>query len=64
MYYTGSGIARDPVEAWKWLTLSSQGLRGEARDIVDRNLAAIEGELSPAALAEAKRRAAAWNPRK
>jgi TPR repeat protein len=64
MYYTGDGALRDPVEAWKWLTLASRGLKGEARDIAKRNIAAIEGELAPDALAEAKRRAAAWKPRK
>jgi len=64
MYYTGAGVARDLVEAWKWLTLAAQGLRGEAGDIVQRNIAAIEGELAPDALADAKRRVSAWKKRK
>ena len=64
MYYTGAGVARDPIEAWKWLTLAARGLQGEARDIADKNIAAIERELTPEALTEAKRRAAAWQPRK
>ena len=64
MYYTGAGVTRDPVEAWKWLTLAGNGLRGEAGDIVARNIAAIEGELSPAALRDAKGRVAAWKKRK
>ena len=64
MYYTGAGVARDLVEAWKWLTLAANGLRGEAGDIVQRNIAAIEGELSPAALLDAKRRVGAWKKRR
>lgn len=64
MYYTGAGVVRDPLEAWKWLTLASHGLQGDAREIAERNVAAIERELPPDALAEAKRRAAAWTPRK
>lgn len=64
MYYTGAGVARDPIEAWKWLTLAASGLRGDARDISDKNLRAIESELTPEALSEAKRRTAAWKPHK
>ncbi len=64
IYYTGAGVARDTVEAWKWLTLATRGLKGEAKDIATENITAIERELSPDALAEAKRRTAAWRPRK
>jgi uncharacterized protein len=60
MYYTGGATARDPIEALKWLTLSADGLQGEARDIALRNIAAIEKELSPGDITEAKRRVAAW----
>ena len=60
MYYTGGATARDPIEAPKWLTLSADGLQGEARDIALRNIAAIEKELSPGDITEAKRRVAAW----
>ena len=64
LYYTGAGIARDPIEAWMWLTLATRGLRGDAREIAAQNISAIEQELAPEALAEAKRRVAAWQPRK
>lgn len=64
IYYTGAGIARDPIEAWMWLTLATSGLRGDAREITEQNLSAIESELSPDALSEAKRRAAGWKPQK
>ena len=64
LYYTGTGIARDPIEVWKWLTLATRGLRGNAREIAVQNITAIEKELAPEALAEAKRRVAAWQPGK
>lgn len=64
MYYTGAGTVRDPVEAWKWLTLAVRGLAGDAKEIATQNIAAIERELSPDALEEAKRRVAAWRPQK
>lgn len=64
MYYTGAGVGRDPIEAWKWLTLATSGLRGDARDFTEKNLSAIENELSPDDLSEAKRRAAGWKPKK
>lgn len=64
LYYTGAGVERDPVEAWKWLTLAARGLKGESNEIATKNIAAIERELSPDALAEAKRRTDAWQPRK
>lgn len=64
LYYTGAGIERDPVEAWKWLTLAARGLQGKAGELAAQNIAAIERELAPDALAEAKRRADAWQPRK
>lgn len=64
MYYTGAGIDQDSIEAWKWLTLAVSGLRGDAREIAEQNLRAIESELSSDALAEAKRRVEAWKPHK
>lgn len=64
MYYTGAGITRDPIEAWKWLTLATSGLRGDARDIAEKNLSAIERELSPDDLSEARRRATGWKQQK
>ncbi|NKB56233.1 MAG: hypothetical protein GKS00_07850 [Alphaproteobacteria bacterium] len=64
MYFMGAGVPRNPVEAWKWLTLAARGLRGDAHDIAAKNIGAIEDELTPDALADAKRRVAAWKPRK
>lgn len=64
IYYTGAGVARDAVEAWKWLTLAARDLKGEAKDIAAQNISAIERELTPADLAEAKHRTEAWRPAK
>jgi TPR repeat protein len=64
MYYTGAGVVRDTVEAWKWLTLAAAGLKGEARDLARKNIAAIEGEMAAGDLAEAKRRVAEWQAKR
>ena len=60
LYFTGAGVARDPVEAWKWLTLSAEDLKGKGREIALKNRAVIEKEMTPAQIAEARKRVAAW----
>lgn len=62
--YTHAGVACDAVDAFKWLTLVARGRNGEAKNIATQNFSAIERELSSDALAEAKRRTAAWRPAK
>ena len=64
LYYTGAWVAPDPIEAWKWPALATGGLRGDAHEIAAQNITAIEKELAPEALAEAKRQVAAWQSRK
>jgi len=59
-YFTGVGVPRDPVEAWKWLTLSSDDLKGKGREIAIENRKVIEREMTPAQIAEARRRVADW----
>lgn len=59
-YFTGVVVQRDPVEAWKWLTLSSDDLKGAGRDIALENRKVIEKEMTPAEIAEAKKRVADW----
>jgi TPR repeat protein len=60
LYFTGVGVPRDPVEAWKWLTLSAEDLTGKGRDIALKNRTVIEREMTPAQLADARKRVAAW----
>jgi uncharacterized protein len=59
-YFTGVGVPHDPVEAWKWLTLSSDDLKGKGREIAIENRKVIEKEMTPAQIAEARRRVADW----
>ena len=59
-YFTGVGVQQDLAEAWKWLTLSADDLKGMGRKIALQNRAKIEAKMSPAQLADAKRRVADW----
>ena len=59
-YATGRGVTRDPVAAYLWLDLAArQGRRWAAgrRDEIARTMSAAQ-------VAEAKRRVAAWQPRR
>ncbi len=64
LYFTGNGVARDPVEAWKWFRLAADRLSGAARKAALRNLEQVEKTLSPDEIEEARRRVAAWKPRR
>ena len=59
-YFTGVGVQQDLAEAWKWLTLSADDLKGMGREIALQNRTKIEAKMSPAQLADAKRRVADW----
>jgi uncharacterized protein len=63
IFYTGAGVARNLVEAWKWLTLAADGLTGQDRKVTLQNRGRIERDMTADALAEAKRRAAAFKAR-
>lgn len=60
LYFTGVGVKRDLAEAWKWLTLSADRLKGQGHKIVLDNRVIIEREMTPAQIAEARRRVAEW----
>jgi TPR repeat protein len=62
-YFMGVGARRDVVEAWKWLTLSADDLKGKGREIALENRVVIEREMTPAQIAEARRRVADWQQR-
>ncbi len=63
-YFTGVGVERDLPEAWKWLMLSADRLKGQGRRIVLENRVIIEREMTPAQIAEARRRVGEWRARK
>ncbi len=62
-YYTGIGVDRDLAEAWKWLSLSAAGLKGQGRQIALQNRTVLEKEMTEDERAEGRRRVAIWRER-
>ncbi|MGH6781973.1 MAG: SEL1-like repeat protein, partial [Sphingomonadaceae bacterium] len=63
MYEAGRGVARNPVAAYKWLTLGRASARNEAvRAKAARALARVAGAMTPVQVAEAQRQAREWRP--
>jgi hypothetical protein len=58
LYRDGQGVARDPAEAYKWLTLAADSKYSRA----ESNLQSLLPGLTPADVAEGKRRATSWKP--
>ena len=58
LYFQGLGVIQDYVEAHKWLNLAAS--RGEAAALKERD--ALAGQMTPAQIATAQERAAAWRP--
>ena len=56
MYYNGQGVARDYVRAYMWVSLAA--LQNEPNAVKDRDM--IAKNMTPAQIAEAKRRVAEW----
>jgi len=64
MYFDGVGVARDYVSAYLWFTVAAgqTPLIDNRKELIElRNIAAAR--MTPAQVAEAKRRVAAWKPR-
>ena len=59
-YWDGVGTTKNPVEAWKWLSLASAQNYEDAA----KQLARMEARLKPEQIAEAKKLAAAFAPKK
>ena len=57
-YLQGLGVLQDYVEAHKWLNLAAS--RGEAAALKERD--ALSAKMTPAQIATAQERAAAWRP--
>ena len=58
LYLQGLGVLQDYVEAHKWLNLAAS--RGEAAALAERD--ALSAKMTPAQMATAQERAAAWRP--
>jgi TPR repeat protein len=62
MYRDGVAVDKDPVEALKWLTLAVQGATPDDNEEAASAHEALARSLSPEQLAEADRRARAFQP--
>ena len=60
MYMLGKGVAMDPVEAYVWLSLAANNNVTAGQQAMDY----LVDTLTPAQLAEAKRKVAAWAPQR
>lgn len=60
MYYVGQGVTENYIQALKWLTLASSGGNKTANE----NLGILNNNITAADIAEGKRQAAAFVPRK
>jgi predicted aspartyl protease len=62
----GQGVPKDPVEAYKWLLIASQGSwaasHPDFKEAVLREMAPLLNELDDAGKTEAQNRAASWVP--
>jgi hypothetical protein len=58
MYYNGEGFPQDYISAQMWFYLAAAGGRQDA----ERNRDAATAKMTPAQIAEAQRRVAAWRP--
>ncbi len=59
MHYYGQGVAKDPVEAYKWFLLADRNGVEQGRKAIER----VAHRLSPLQISDAERRAARWNER-
>ncbi len=61
-YQTGSGVAQDDVAAYMWLDLAARGIPTgpDGSNAASRRRDTLAARMSPAAIAEATRRAESW----
>ncbi len=59
MYYLGQGVPKDYVQAYKWFDLAAGMGISDAKNARDK----LEGNMTRAHLAEAKRLAKEWKPK-
>ncbi len=59
MYYQGEGVPKDKVQAYMWAYIAAQ----QGLDPAIQAINILDQELTPAEIAEAKRKAQAWTPK-
>ena len=60
MYYDGEGVGKDMVEAHKWMNLAASQDHKQARAALEK----AEETMTPEQIVEARKRAAAFKPKK
>ncbi len=60
MYGSGQGVPQDYVEAHKWFNLGASRASAEYREQFAEARDAVAAKMTPAQIAEAQKRAAAW----
>jgi hypothetical protein len=63
MYARGIGVRQDKVTALMWLLLAGGDVSDDNREIIPAYRAHLTATLPPSDVAEAERRAMAWQPR-
>jgi hypothetical protein len=64
MYDNGQGVPKDYVEAHKWFNLAAASVSsGDTRERAVKNRDRVAGMMTPAQIAEAQKRASAWQPK-
>ncbi len=64
LYQFGKGVKADMVEACMWYTLASKGSKGGDHESIADMLDDITKLMTPQQLAEARKRASEWKPKK
>jgi len=59
-YFDGTGVPRDLIEAWKWLTLAAADGDRYAAEMRD----SVAAEMTLSQIAEARRLVKAWRPKR
>jgi len=63
LYARGVGVSQDEVTALMWLILAGVDVSDDNREIIPANRARLTASLTSSDVAEAERRAMAWEPR-
>jgi TPR repeat protein len=64
LYHSGKGLPRDDVQAEVWFTISADHAPANDRDTIVEMRDSVAAHLSPDQVAEAKRLAHEWKPKK
>jgi len=65
MYGIGQGVPQDPIQAHKWFDLAASGAKDDkTRKLAVKNRNIAEMKMTPSQIAEARKLAREWKPKK